>query len=68
MPVITESLNQRVLEIVKDDPGVSCQHIVDRLDDVTSRQVSNALAFLRRTKQIKNLGRAAKGASWYPAD
>lgn len=68
MSVITESVNQRVLEIVKDDPGVSCQHITDRLGDVTGTQVSNALACLRRTDQIVNYGKHARGASWYPAE
>jgi hypothetical protein len=56
------------LEIVKEDPGVSCQHITDRLGDVTVEQVSNALAHLRRTHQIVNLGKHARGASWYPKD
>lgn len=68
MSVITTSVNQQVLEIVKDDPGVSCQHITDRLDEVTPTQVSNALACLRRTHQIVNLGKHARGASWYPAE
>jgi predicted transcriptional regulator len=68
MAIIMTSVNQRVLEIVKEDPGVSCQHITDRLGDVTVEQVSNALAHLRRTHQIVNLGKHARGASWYPKD
>lgn len=59
-------VSERVLEVILDDPGVSCRHITDRLGDVTGRQVSNSLAFLRRTDQIVNLGRHALGASWYP--
>lgn len=59
-------VSARVLEVILDDPGVSCQHITDRLGDVTGRQVSNSLAFLRRTNQIVNLGKHARGASWYP--
>lgn len=59
----------KVLEVIRDDPGVSCQHIRDRLgDDVTGEKVSNSLAFLRRTNRIVNLGKHARGASWYPKD
>lgn len=59
-------VSARVLEVILDDPGVSCKHITDRLGDVTGRQVSNSLAFLRRTNQIVNLGGQSKGASWFP--
>jgi hypothetical protein len=65
-PTIPNGTSARVLEVVLDDPGVSCRHIQDRLGDVEARQISNALAFLRRTHQIVNLGKHAKGASWYP--
>lgn len=59
----------KVLEIIRDDPGVSLRHIHDRLgDDVTATQIRNSLAFLRRTKVIVNLGKHARGASWYPKD
>jgi|1186.fasta_scaffold422158_2 hypothetical protein len=62
-----EGNSKRVLEIVLDDPGVSVDHIYDRLNgEVTRKQISNSLHFLRRTNQIENLGRHAKGASWYP--
>lgn len=63
---VKKSTNARVLEIIRDDPGVTSQHIQARLDDVTGKQVGFALAFLRRTGQIQNLGRHARGASWYP--
>jgi len=66
IPMQRGSTNHRVLEIIVEDPGVSCRHITDRLGDVTGKQVSNALAFLRRTDQIVNLGKHALGASWYP--
>ena len=66
IPMQRGSTAQRVLEVVQDDPGVSCQHIQTRLGDVTGKQVSNSLAFLRRTNQIVNLGKHALGASWYP--
>jgi hypothetical protein len=59
-------VSARVLEVILDDPGVSCRHITDRLGDVTGRQVSNSLHFLRRTGKIVNLGKHAKGASWFP--
>lgn len=69
---IPNGTSARVMDIIRDDPGVSCRHITDRLasepecGDITGKQVSNSLAFLRRTGQIQNLGRHAKGASWYP--
>lgn len=59
---------QRTLAVIKEDPGVSAAHISEQLGDVTSVQVSFALAHLRRTKQIVNRGKAARGASWYPVD
>lgn len=65
-PTIPNGTSARVMEVIQDDPGVSCQHIVARLGNVDGRQVSNSLAFLRRTHQIKNLGKHALGASWYP--
>jgi hypothetical protein len=61
----TNGTSKKVLEVVLDDPGVGRRHIQDRLD-LTGRQVSNSLAYLRRTDQIVNLGKHAKGASWYP--
>ena len=67
-PPTNNGTSARVLMIIKEDPGVSCQHITDRLGDVTGKQVSNSLAFLRRTNQIVNLGKHARGASWYPKD
>jgi hypothetical protein len=68
MPTTTkkQSNASRVHEIILDDPGVSCQHIQARLDDLTGKQVSLSLAFLRRTDKIVNLGKVARGASWYP--
>lgn len=63
---IPDGTSARVLEVILDDPGVSCQHIQDRLGDVDGKKVSNSLAFLRRTHQIVNLGKHARGASWYP--
>lgn len=65
-PTIPNGTSRRVLDVIQDDPGVSAKHIRDRLGDVEARQVSNSLAFLRRTSKIKNLGKHAKGASWYP--
>lgn len=71
-PTIPDGTSARVLEVILDDPGVSARHIRDRLagdpecGDITGRKVSNSLAFLRRTNQIVNLGKHAKGASWYP--
>ena len=59
---------KRVHEVILDDPGVSCGDIQKRLGDITGRQVSLSLAFLRRTDKIVNLGKHARGASWYPAD
>ena len=61
-----KSVTQRVYEIVLDDPGVTCRHISDRLG-VPGKSVSHALAFLRRTDRIQNLGKHSRGASWYPA-
>lgn len=61
------SLIQRTLAVIKDDPGVSCTDISERLG-VEGKRVSFSLAHLRRTKQIQNLGKHAKGAQWYPRD
>jgi hypothetical protein len=64
---VNNGTSARVLEVIVDDPGVGRRHIQDRLgNDVTGNQISNSLAFLRRTNQIVNLGKHAKGASWYP--
>lgn len=69
MPASTKSVTERVLEVVYDDPGVSVEHIRERLgNDTTGRKISNSLAYLRRIGKIVNLGKAAKGASWYPKD
>lgn len=65
-PTVPNGTSARVMEVILDDPGVGRRHIVERLGDVDGRQVSNSLHFLRRTGKIKNLGRHAKGASWYP--
>lgn len=66
MSITTEkSTMQRVLEVIKDDPGVACAHISERLG-VEGKHVSHALAGLRRRNEIMNLGKASKGASWYP--
>ena len=65
---IPDGTSARVLEVILDDPGVSARHIRDRLGDVDERKVSNSLHFLRRTGKIVNLGKHARGASWYPAD
>lgn len=65
---------QRVLEIVLDDPGVSAHHIRERLEgdpecgDITGAQIKGSLNYLRRTDQIVNLGKATRGASWFPVD
>lgn len=64
---VPDGTSARVLEVIKDDPGVSCRHITDRLGDVDGQKVSRSLRYLRRTEKIQNLGRHAKGASWYPA-
>lgn len=61
-----DSVTQRALAVIKDDPGVSAKHISEQLGDVPTKSVSLALAHLRRTNQIVNLGKHAKGASWYP--
>lgn len=58
-----DSLATRVLEIIKEDPGVNCGHIADRLD-ADRKAVSDALAFHRREGRIQNLGKHARGASW----
>lgn len=58
----------RVHEIILEDPGVTCSHITERLGDITGKQVSASLAWLRKNKQIQNLGKHARGAAWYPAD
>jgi predicted HTH transcriptional regulator len=63
---IKKSTMTRVLEIIQDDPGVSRKHIQARLGDVTREQISHSLAGLRRVNKIENLGKHAKGASWYP--
>jgi hypothetical protein len=60
-----DSIIQRTLRVVKEDPGVNANHIAEQLGDVTTEQVSFSLAHLRRTKQIENRGKAARGASWY---
>lgn len=65
-PTVPDGTSARILEIIQDDPGVSARHIRERLGDVDGRKVSNSLAFLRRTNKIVNLGKHAKGASWYP--
>ena len=65
---IPDGTSKRVLEVILEDPGVSCSHIVERLGDVPGKKVSNSLHFLRRTNQIVNLGKHARGASWYPND
>lgn len=59
------SVATRVLEVILDDPGVTCGHIADRTG-IDRGAVSNALAFHRREGRIQNLGKHAKGASWYP--
>jgi len=65
-PTIPNGTSARILEVVLDDPGVSARHIQKRLD-LDGRQVSNSLAFLRRTNKIVNRGKHARGASWYPS-
>lgn len=71
---VPNGTSARVLAIILEDPGVTCAHITARLEsdpdcgDITGRKVSNSLAFLRRTNKIQNLGKHARGASWYPAD
>lgn len=75
MSTITKKSNiQRVHEIILDDPGVSCAHITARLasdpecGDITGKQVSISLHWLSSKKKIVNLGKHAKGASWFPVD
>jgi len=63
---VPDGTSARVLEVILDDPGVSCRHITDRLGDVDGKKVSNSLHFLRRTGRIVNRGKHARGASWYP--
>ena len=67
LPIQRGSTTHRVYEVILEDPGVSCRHITERLGDVTGKQVSFSLAFLRRTGKIVNLGKHARGASWYPS-
>jgi predicted HTH transcriptional regulator len=64
--IIKQSTMQRVLAVIRDDPGVSCQHIQEQLGDVAGKQISHALAGLRRRDKIQNLGKQSRGASWYP--
>jgi len=64
-PAKSDSLSQRVLAVVKDDPGVNVAHISERLN-VDRNAISNTLAYHRREGRIQNLGKHAKGASWYP--
>lgn len=61
----SDSIATRVLEAIKDDPGVNCGDISERLR-IDRFSVSGALAFHRREGRIQNLGKHAKGASWYP--
>ena len=71
---VPNGTSARVLKVILEDPGVNCGHILEQLEsdpecgDITGRQISNSLAFLRRTNQIQNLGKHSRGASWYPAD
>jgi predicted transcriptional regulator len=59
------SVATQVLAVVLDDPGVNCGDIAERTG-INRVAVSNALAFHRREGRIQNLGKHAKGASWYP--
>ena len=72
--IVKKSNVQRVYEIILDDPGVSCTHITARLasdpeaGDITSKQVSISLHWLSSKKKIVNLGKHARGTSWFPAE
>lgn len=65
MGIKPDSNIQRVLAVIRSDPGVNATHIAEQLGDVTTEQVSFSLAHLRRTNQIENRGKAARGAAWY---
>jgi len=60
-----DSIANQVLEVIKDDPGVSAGDISERLG-IDRIVISNALAYHRREGRIQNRGKHARGASWYP--
>lgn len=63
--VRSDSLANRVLEIIKECPGNNAINIAEQLQ-VESKAVKGAIAFHRREGRIINRGKAARGARWYP--
>jgi uncharacterized protein (UPF0147 family) len=63
----TASLQSKVLEIVRAEPGINMRGVLDILSEGhTPRQITTALTALRREQnQIENRGGRGQGARWY---
>jgi DNA modification methylase len=61
----SDSMATRVLEVIQANPGANVEFIANKLN-ADNVAVKNTVAYHRREGRIKNLGKAARGARWYP--